>query len=410
MERNDLLNLLYVERQRLSEQHNQIGWSIWVLIGGIIALSWMLLEHYETAIQSNAFEFCWSQVIALFGDFITIAFALLLIKNFYSDRETDYRSDRFNKSKLPVFIVLDMAIAISIYIYYKIWSNNIIGTILTFTIMYYFGVKCAELYQAIKYKQQMPLLFKQFVYISTSIIVLVVGVYKISTHYNYYITNTKYALISSGILIILYILFWQIWNPVKKSIIAIDKLINNTIINEKVSTELIYNEFIAIKIGYKYSQLYEYSFQKIKDLLVKQDVYIVLLRKNMDDFESSQDMNKEMLNKSIKLFDRFQKENKTSAKLTQKLLSKMERDLDYITFNKENKLEIEKLLEIVKSNFSTLNKNVEIISDLVDRFKEIIDRQKRKYNNCYNYCRFADNRVLCYLHRFMHYLRVLKKC
>ena len=47
MKKNELLNLLYVERQRLSEQNSHIGWSIWILIGCIITLSWMLLEHYE---------------------------------------------------------------------------------------------------------------------------------------------------------------------------------------------------------------------------------------------------------------------------------------------------------------------------------------------------------------------------
>ena len=78
MKKNELLNLLYVERQRLSEQNSHIGWSIWILIGCIITLSWMLLEHYETSSMKSD-QFCWSQIVTLMGDFITVAFALLLI-------------------------------------------------------------------------------------------------------------------------------------------------------------------------------------------------------------------------------------------------------------------------------------------------------------------------------------------
>ena len=61
MKKNELLNLLYVERQRLSEQNSHIGWSIWILIGCIITLSWMLLEHYETSSMKSD-QFCWSQI------------------------------------------------------------------------------------------------------------------------------------------------------------------------------------------------------------------------------------------------------------------------------------------------------------------------------------------------------------
>ena len=105
MKKNELLNLLYVERQRLSEQNSHIGWSIWILIGCIITLSWMLLEHYETSSMKSD-QFCWSQIVTLMGDFITVAFALLLIKNYYNDKKNSFHFDRFDKSKLPIFIIL----------------------------------------------------------------------------------------------------------------------------------------------------------------------------------------------------------------------------------------------------------------------------------------------------------------
>ena len=222
MKKNELLNLLYVERQRLSEQNSHIGWSIWILIGCIITLSWMLLEHYETSSMKSD-QFCWSQIVTLMGDFITVAFALLLIKNYYNDKKNSFHFDRFDKSKLPIFIILDTVIAILLYIYHKVFSNDSIGIILTNTIIFYCGVKCSELYQSLKCKQQIPLLYKQLVYAFASIIILIAAGCKIGTHYNYYIINTKYALLASGIIIVLYFLLWHIWNPIKKSIIAIDK-------------------------------------------------------------------------------------------------------------------------------------------------------------------------------------------
>lgn len=154
MKNNDLLNLLYVERQRLSEQNNQIGWSIWILVGTVITLSWMLLEHYDTTMQTKANEFCWSQVITLIGDFITIAFAILLLKNYHSNNRINFHSDRFDKSKLPTFIIIDMFIAISLFIYYTFLNSGIIGIVFRYIIPIYLGIKCAELYQVLKYKQQ----------------------------------------------------------------------------------------------------------------------------------------------------------------------------------------------------------------------------------------------------------------
>ena len=140
MKKNELLNLLYVERQRLSEQNSHIGWSIWILIGCIITLSRMLLEHYETSSMKSD-QFCWSQIVTLMGDFITVAFALLLIKNYYNDKKNSFHFDRFDKSKLPIFIILDTVIAILLYIYHKVFSNDSIGIILTNTIIFYCGVK-----------------------------------------------------------------------------------------------------------------------------------------------------------------------------------------------------------------------------------------------------------------------------
>lgn len=403
MERNDLLNLLYVERQRLSEQNNQIGWSIWILIGGIITLSWMLLEHYETAIRSNAFEFCWSQVIALFGDFITIAFALLLIKNYYSDRETDYRSDRFNKSKLPIFIIFDMTIAVLLSIFYAFSSyGNILMTIM---ISCFVGIKYAELYQYLRTKQQIPLIFKQYVYIFAFVGVLVIGGYRIYMHSNYFIVNTKYALLSCGIIIVLYILFCHTWNPVKERIIAIDKLVDSIIINESIDIKLAYNEFIAIKLGYKYSQLFKNGLQEIAKLLKKQDRIITLIREKIEKLELIQNRNMKMLEESMKSFCDFQKENNIIADKSVKIISKIEGDLKYIPLNEENKIEIEKLCEIINKNSDNFKKNCGTISELSDRFEKIINKQKEEYNNCSNYCRFANNRFLCYSHRILHYLK-----
>ncbi len=46
----------------------------------------MLLEHYETSSMKSD-QFCWSQIVTLMGDFITVAFVLLLIKNYYNDKK-----------------------------------------------------------------------------------------------------------------------------------------------------------------------------------------------------------------------------------------------------------------------------------------------------------------------------------
>ncbi|UWN90583.1 hypothetical protein NQ517_16730 [Bacteroides ovatus] len=93
----------------------------------------------------------------------------------------------------------------------------------------------------------------------------------------------------------------------KKSIIAIDKLINEMIINEGTDTKEIYNNLIAIKIGYKYSQLYENKLQKIGSLLKKQNGYITLIERNIKKLEIDQNIETEELNKNSKLFNLIKK-------------------------------------------------------------------------------------------------------
>lgn len=409
MKKNELLNLLYVERQRLSEQNSHIGWSIWILIGCIITLSWMLLEHYETSSMKSD-QFCWSQIVTLMGDFITVAFALLLIKNYYNDKKNSFHFDRFDKSKLPIFIILDTVIAILLYIYHKVFSNDSIGIILTNTIIFYCGVKCSELYQSLKCKQQIPLLYKQLVYAFASIIILIAAGCKIGTHYNYYIINTKYALLASGIIIVLYILLWHIWNPIKKSIIAIDKLINEMIINEGTDTKEIYNNLIAIKIGYKYSQLYENKLQKIGSLLKKQNGYITLIERNIKKLEIDQNIETEELNKNSKLFNLIKKNNETSFHLIDKILSNIQKDLNHILVNEKNEKEINKLLSIINNNLSISKKKRELIETLLNKYETLLNKQVDKYqkmideqSKCQYYCRFANNKFLCYTHRCLYF-------
>lgn len=171
------------------------------------------------------------------------------------------------------------------------------------------------------------------------------------------------------------------------------------IIDKNINTELVYNELIAIKIGYKYSQLYENKFQKIKALLEKQDIYITSAQKHISNLESSQDISKEILNKSEKLFNCFLKKSKISINLTQRLLSKIKKDLSHIILNKENKIEIEKIFSILTNYLEIIKKNKETIADLVDRYGKII----KKHYNSHNSCKYANNHFLCYLYRLSHY-------
>ena len=101
---------------------------------------------------------------------------------------------------------------------------------------FYCGVKCSELYQSLKCKQQIPLLYKQLVYAFASIIILIAAGCKIGTHYNYYIINTKYALLALNNYCSIYSIMAYMESN-KKSIIAIDKLINEMIINEGTDTK-----------------------------------------------------------------------------------------------------------------------------------------------------------------------------
>ena len=90
----------------------------------------MLLEHYETSSMKSD-QFCWSQIVTLMGDFITVAFALLLIKNYYNDKKNSFHFDRFDKSKLPIFIILDTVIAILLYIYCLLYTSSTVELVLS---------------------------------------------------------------------------------------------------------------------------------------------------------------------------------------------------------------------------------------------------------------------------------------
>lgn len=404
MEKNDLLNLLYVERQRLSDQNSQVGWSNWVLIGGVITLSWMLLEHHEAVVKSNFDEFCCSQIITLLKDFLSIAFALLLVMNYCNDRKTKYMPDRFDKSKLPRFIIMDMILAVILCVFlcpFTEITEIIIGNISAS----FFGIKVVDLNQILKRKQHLPLLFKQRFYLFASVIILVIGVYRICMHNSYNIVNTKYSLLIIGVIIVFYLLLWYQWNPIKRSVDSIDDLIDDLILNKDVDADYVYDKFITIKIGYKYSQLFDNRFYEVDKLIKDEDRYIYSLNQRIERLELVDDIDRCELNLCIEMLNKIKEQHKVISKTTIKLLTKIKSDIDYLSLCKGNIQEFKKIEDIVKSNFYKLDLNSKSIAELLTRFNSLFDKQLGRVINGPDYCKFANNRFLCYSYRLFQYVK-----
>ena len=182
------------------------------------------------------------------------------------------------------------------------------------------------------------------------------------------------------------------------------------IINEGTDTKEIYNNLIAIKIGYKYSQLYENKLQKIGSLLKKTKWLYNFNREKYKKIGNRSKYRNRRIEQKQQALQSYKKNNETSFHLIDKILSNIQKDLNHILVNEENEKEINKLLSIINNNLSISKKKRELIETLLNKYETLLNKQVDKYqkmideqSKCQYYCRFANNKFLCYTHRCLYF-------
>jgi len=384
MEKDELLNILYSERQRVSEKNKDFGWSIWALIGTIATLLWILIDLFNNKLTKNP------QEIFLFSrSFCTMLLSLLLFKDFYKKKNYEYYPYRFVKSSGQVLGIVDIIIPTLLFVSY-IWPNLLLrplleildikstslhesslifNFIISFAFSGYITLKGMEMYCRHKFKQEAGYV-KNWPYLLYASLMLLCGILDFSRTEGYML-SIRFSLVISGIMAIVYILIAIIGNPLRKLISSIDRLIDKVLINEEIDVNFVYEEFISIKIGYKYSRLYQGDIQKIYTLIEEQNNYI----RDIDSIKYEgcpiEHFNeiKEVLAKADLLYSNHQEIINMATKMT----NKMSWDVKRISLDEEELKKlisaIKKALEISKENETKIERKVEEVKEMREAIK-----------------------------------------
>lgn len=404
MEKSELLNILYAERQRLSDKKNNIGWSLWILIGCLISLGWMTLEYYNTYYFNSESGFNWKQIIILTGDFCILLLGISCFKNFINENRTKYHLNRFSKSQFSTPIILELFVSIifvayTIYIYLNTKNNSYISFL--FFLSIFTVTKFIEMCQFYFVRQNIPWAWRYGISGGVAISSIITSCLLLFSHQEFYIVNTKFALLLSGILSVLYLLIYYLNNPQKDIILKIDDIIDTLITVNKIDIEKTYNQFIEAKLGYKYGQLFNEEFNNIKHLQLKLERLMSKALSFMDDLE-----NKNVDCELYKEFCQITKEiNNIEMKillLTSTINQRIRKASGILVQNDENIEEVENLTRFIEQVTAKSKSDVKMI-------KELVERSLQYTQNYELTCRYASKPILCFYVRKKHLINKLYK-
>lgn len=400
MEKVELLNILYAERQRLSDKKNTLGWSIWILMGCLISFGWMFLEHYNIYYFDSKSGFDWTQIILLTGDLCILLLGFLCIKNMIDENNTKYHSNRFSQSQLPISILLDLSISI-LFIVYTIYvilsiSNYLYLSFLLF-LSIYMSIKIIDVWRFYTIRQYTPWTWRYSILGGLVINSIITSCFSLYFHRDFCITNTKFALLLSGILSILYLLVWFWNNPLKNTIFEIDAIIDSLITVENSDIEKAYNKLIEAKLGCKYAQLFNKEFDNIKYLQLKLERITAKASSLIDDLENG-NRNCKRLKEFNQLISKINYIEKQILILNSKINLRIKKAFKTLSLNNVNIKQIETIQEFIYQTNVNIELNIKVIKQLFARSQQYALNQNLL-------CKYANMRILCIYHRKKHLLK-----
>lgn len=372
MERNDFLNILYSERQRLSEKNKNIGWSIWILVGTLATLLWMLINTYMTYItQINSQE-----IYLLSRDLCTILFSILLFRDYNEEINHKFYPDRFIKSSMPFIKIVDFLVSFILFISYLHYNSGTLYNITTFIISFYFILKSIAIFHEIKWKQRLILLFTNIIYLIFGITLVVRGIIQVIRIISFTknsMISIEFSLLISGTIAIMYILLITIYNPLRKITNSIDRLIDKALIDENLNIDLTYEELISIKIGCKYSQLYQKYIEFMYSLIRKQKSELNYIKSIEVKINSPTPLSKKELNIFIGEIKEYMRYHKLIIYFAVKINKKCKKSIHHISFN-DNEEELYKLSSILNKIIDNAQNDIDILNDISKKVRQYIGK------------------------------------
>jgi len=383
MEKKELVDILYLERQRISDKYKTVGWSIWALVATLITLLWMLLDYYN-AFFSPMKDFSWEEVRLLTFCFCALLFSGLLFKIYIDTLKYNISADRFEKKHYIFIPILNLIIAVSLSLFYSFYEIKIhYGRFLNLVLCSYIGVYIAELFYLIKKKK--PLLFYSFKirYILYSILILILVCYNLHDYSRFHVQSIKCALLLSGLLGILYALSLCLFNPLERLLQNIDNLLDNLLTKEDTDVDKINEMFVCAKIGYRYNQLYLSKIEELDALSLKIESHKVTLTESMNDsnnITSDADIN-DMITRSFTLLRKMFFFIEESRKMINNINKKIDKDLGRLCWTSNSIQDAELLGNIIPKYVTLVDSNIKDLLFLGQKFKKQLDNIKLRLND-----------------------------
>lgn len=359
MEKQELLNILYSERQRLSDRYARPGWNNWVLLGSILycILSSIDLFNKNTFVISHVFEllglmFFWIFTVLLFSHkilgeirgFIEELFLLTSIKKMLKTVKWILRCSLVIYCLNIIVNIINSFKKMSTIDFFSIMI--IISWILL--ILFFIGICLTSMIDK-KTIRSFKSLSLGNLSIFTSLMLI-----------NYFKDWTIFDLQFSIIFVVFIITTTLLWyTNIEKDISSIDDLIDDVIIFDIPDTDSVINQLKIITINTSLDSLYTFKVSRVNNLKVQIYRLLVDLSKVVNQIDA----------------DYFRKDD--AKKIRENFYSKigevlkLKKDLDFSLGQMLTELSgANESLKSIRKKRRVYN-TIEIIRGLIDESKEL---------------------------------------
>lgn len=373
MTKQDILNILYSERQRIKDISNKPGWSIWAIIGSISVCIWFLIE----LIFNNSINWIYTIPIAfvLFNVLLTLSTIVLNTRK----RKDNNRYKSFNEilSKESIIQLILICVILCIELIFLIINSHLWSKTCWLLYIAKIGLSTYILNIAIAlviYFIKIPNQKKQNKKV-TKLIILVYAIFWVGiiTVFIYPVIGnsvTQLEIKTSILISVIYILFVQLpfAGNSNKSVSCIDDLIDCVLFEPNVEEAKIFKELEVIELGLKLPEYMQETLsilQFYSQLLYNRDNELHELEKQLN--------SPSKIEEKIKLAEIMRKKASESLSMGKKSLKAQQNILGIIQSYYEDPL-FSELLQKTKCFADELNGNInKCLSSIDNIYNTIVD-------------------------------------
>lgn len=377
MEKQELLNLLYAERQRLSDRYTKPGWNNWVLLGAVFYCILFFIELYSKNrfVKSNVFE--------LVGIISFWILTCILFNNKIVGEIRGYIGEIFLFTSIKKTLkIVKWVLMFSIVIYWinlTFYINTLIGTIPTINFnstiliiswfllfLFTIGISFTSMIDKIT--------ARVYKYYSLGNLIILTSLMLNNYYKNWTNVDLQFSIIIV-VFVITIVISW--YTNIEKDISSIDYLIDDVIIFGNPKSNDVIEQLKIITINTSLDFLFTYKINRISKLEVLINRSLISLSKVVDQMNadyirktSTEQIRESFINKSKEISKYIKEYLDTLEQMVTELDSAII-SIKSIRKKKRVFITIENIKELMKES-----------KDMTQMHYKLIDKAEEKLPQC----------------------------